>query len=214
MYVPEHFKEDRLPVLHEAMQKIGFATLVTLGADGIEATHLPMLIEPDPQPFGTLCGHMARANPQWQRVDAGIEALAMFLGPNCYVTPSWYPEKQDTGKVVPTWNYLAVHAYGPITFFHDPDETRAHLGKLTAAHESMRSAPWAVTDGPADYIDRMVAGVVAFRLRIARLEGKWKMSQNRPERDQAGVRAGLAEGGAIEHAVAEIMHGTPKPDRT
>ncbi|MGH7087789.1 MAG: FMN-binding negative transcriptional regulator [Stellaceae bacterium] len=211
MYMPPHFAEDRVPVLHRAMRDLAFATLVTSGPGGMVAGHFPMLIEAEPRPFGSLHGHMARANPQFspraQGAPAG-EALAIFLGPNAYVTPSWYPTKHETGKVVPTWNYLAIHAYGRLGFIDDPAAILAHLQKLTARHEGERAAPWSASDAPADYIARMVVEVVGFRLAITRLEGKWKMSQNRPPADRDGVIAGLAgEGGAAEQAVAEIMKG-------
>jgi transcriptional regulator len=193
MYVPAHFREDRIPVLHDAMRRIGFASLITCFEGGIEASHLPMMTSPDPGPFGTLHGHMARANPQWQRAGKNDEVLVTFLGPNTYVTPSWYPTKQQTGKVVPTWNYLAVHAYGKIEFFDDPESLRDIVTRLTEKYETPRQSPWAVTDAPADYIDTMLRAIVGFRLVICRLEGKWKMSQNRPPQDIAGVRKGLAE---------------------
>jgi transcriptional regulator len=206
MYVPAHFKEDRIPVLHEAIRKYGFGTLVTSSEQELEASHLPMLLDSEPAPLGTVLGHVARANPQWQRVKPGFQALAIFLGPNAYITPSWYPAKQQHGKVVPTWNYLAIHAYGTISFFDDPAELRDHVGKLTDTHEAARDAPWAVSDAPADYVEKMLGGIVGFRLRIAKLEGKWKMSQNRPEQDINGVREGLSrEARESREPVAEIM---------
>jgi transcriptional regulator len=209
MYVPAHFKEDRVPVLHETIRRLGFGTLVTYSDDGIEASHLPMLLQPEPAPFGTLRGHVARANPQWKNPKAGVQALAMFVGPNAYVTPSWYPTKRETGKVVPTWNYLAVHAAGEIAFFDDPPRLLDHVASLTEAHEGSRSTPWAVTDAPAHYIDAMLGGIVGFELVIARLEGKWKMSQNRSDPDLAGVREGLnREGGEPQKAVADIMRAS------
>jgi len=206
MYVPAHFKEDHVPVLHDAIRQIGFASLVTCGEGGIDANHLPMLVSPEPAPFGTLHGHVARANPQWEFARHGGNALAIFLGPNAYITPSWYPTKQQTGKVVPTWNYLAIHAYGEISFFHDREQLRIHVGKLTEAHEASRTSPWAVTDAPTDYLDKMLGAIVGFNLVITRLEGKWKMSQNRSPEDVVGVRDGLAHDGAPrQKSVADIM---------
>ena len=211
MYVPALFKEDRVPVLHEAIRKYGFGTLVTLSEQEMEASHLPMLLDPEPAPFGTLLGHLARANPQWQRVKPGLEALAIFLGPNTYVTPSWYPTKQQTGKVVPTWNYLAIHVYGSISFFEDAAELRDHVSKMTGMHETPRAAPWAVSDAPADFVDQMVRAIVGFRLTITRLEGKWKMSQNRPRQDVSGVLEGLArEDGEAAAQIAEIVASRAK----
>jgi transcriptional regulator len=206
MYVPQHFAEDRVPVLHQAIRDIRLGTLVTLGSDGLEASHVPMLIDAEPAPFGTLSGHIARTNPQWRRIAAGTEALAVFLGPNAYVSPSWYPTKQEHGKVVPTWNYVAIHAAGPVEFYEDGDRLLALVTRLTETHEAPRSQPWAVSDAPADYVRGMVKGIVGFELPIARLEGKWKMSQNRPAEDRTGVVDGLRrEGGPEEAAIAEIV---------
>jgi transcriptional regulator len=209
MYVPAHFKEDRVLILHETIRQVGFGTLVTYGDDGLEANHLPMLLDADSGPLGMLLGHVARANPQWRRAHGDVQSLAMFLGPNTYITPSWYRTKTETGKVVPTWNYLAIHAYGELAFFDDRSKLRAHVERLTEAHERERTAPWAVSDAPSDYIDQMLGGIVGFTLRIDRLEGKWKMSQNRSAPDRAGVTAGLAEEkGAAQRAVAHVMVGS------
>jgi transcriptional regulator len=206
MYVPAPFREDRVAVLHEAIRKYGFGTLVTLGEAGLEASHLPLLLEPDPQPLGTVLGHLARANAQWERFTPGTEALAIFLGPNTYITPSWYPTKQQSGKVVPTWNYLAIHAYGTLSVYDDPGELRAHVSTMTDTHEAPRSAPWALSDAPERFVDQMLRAIVGFKLRITRLEGKWKMSQNRPAEDVSGVLEGLTrEPGEAHEAVAEIV---------
>jgi transcriptional regulator len=203
MYVPSQFTEERVPVLHEAIERVGFGTLVTLGADGMTASHVPMLIDAEPAPFGTLKGHLARANPQWRTALADQEALAIFTGPWAYITPSWYPTKRKTGKVVPTWNYVAIHAYGRLKFIDDPERARANVTGLTNRHEAGAAVPWQVTDAPADYIEAMLKAIVAFELTITRLEGKWKMSQNRPAEDRAGVVAGLT--GEGEEEVAAIV---------
>ena len=196
MYVPDHFREDRPDVLHDAMRRIGFATLVT---QGLEANHLPMLLE-----GGVLRGHVARANPVW-KAGAG-EALAIFLGPHAYVSPSWYPSKAETGKAVPTWNYLTVHARGAINWIQDADWLRAHVGALSAAHETGRENPWAITDAPAGYVDGLLRAIVGFELTIAKLEGKWKLSQNRDAADRAGVREGLLRDGHED--LSRLMDGT------
>jgi len=196
MYVPDHFREDRPDVLHDAMQRIGFATLVT---QGLEANHLPMLLQD-----GMLRGHVARANPVW-KAGAG-EALAIFLGPHAYVSPSWYPSKAETGKAVPTWNYLTVHARGAINWIQDADWLRAHVGALSAAHETGRENPWAITDAPAGYVDGLLRAIVGFELTIAKLEGKWKLSQNRDAADRAGVREGLLRDGHED--LSRLMDGT------
>lgn len=212
MYVPSQFKEEDVQVLHHAMRQSGIATLVTLGADGMEATHLPMLLEPEPAPFGTLRGHIARGNPQWRRAAPDVHALAIFLGPDAYVSPSWYATKRETGKVVPTWNYVAVHAYGPVRFFDDADRLLGLVTKLTETHEAGRAAPWAVTDAPEDYVRQHLKAVVGVEITIARLEGKWKMSQNRPAQDRRGVVEGLLrEDDPAKAAVARIVAGIDGP---
>jgi transcriptional regulator len=206
MYLPKDFREDDVPALHEAIRAIALGTLVTLGPDGMEASHVPMLVDPEPQPFGTLRGHLARANPQWRRLAAGTQALAIFLGPEAYITPAWYATKRANGKVVPTWNYVAIHAYGTLRTIDDAEWLRGLVTRLTETHEKDRAQPWAVSDAPGDYITGMLKAIVGFELPIARLEGKWKMSQNRPAEDRAGVVEGLkSEGGADEGAVADIV---------
>ncbi len=193
MYVPPLFREDRVDVLHDAIRRTGLATLVTMTADGLIASHVPMLLDAEPAPHGTLIGHLARPNPQAR--GAIGEALAIFRGPDAYITPSWYETKRQTGKVVPTWNYVAIHAYGPIAFFDDRERLRDVVTRLTERHEAAREEPWAVDDAPTDFVQGMLNGIVGFALPIARLEGKWKMSQNRPAGDRAGVVGGLeAEG--------------------
>jgi transcriptional regulator len=188
------------------MRDIAFGTLVTLGADGLIASHIPLLLEDGPAPFGTITGHLARGNPQGRGAAPESEALAIFLGPHTYVTPSWYPSKAETGRVVPTWNYVAIHAYGHLRFIDDPDWKRAHVTRLTRSHEGKRAAPWAVDDAPEDYLQGMLKSIIGFELPIARLEGKWKMSQNRRDEDRHGVIAGLeAQADPQSAAIAAIM---------
>jgi len=195
MYVPDHFREDRPDVLHDAVRRIGFATLVT---QGLEANHLPMLLKD-----GVLRGHVARANPVWK--EGGGEALAIFLGPHAYVSPNWYPSKAETGKAVPTWNYLTVQARGSIAWIQGGDWLRAHVSALSDVHEAGRAAPWAIGDAPAGYIDSLLRAIVGFELIVAKLEGKWKLSQNRDAADRAGVRDGLAQDG--HDALSRLMDG-------
>ncbi len=201
MYVPPLFKEDRIDVLHDAIRRTGLATLVTLAADGLIASHVPMLLDPDPAPYGTLIGHLARPNPQAHGAVPGVQGLAIFQGPDVYITPSWYATKRENGKVVPTWNYVAIHAHGPVEFFDDTERLRDVVTRLTEREEQARADPWAVSDAPAAFIDGMLKGIVGFALPIARLEGKWKMSQNRPAQDRAGVVAGLEQQGREDVAV-------------
>lgn len=190
MYVPPAFKESDLAAMHEAMRQARLATLVTATADGLQATHLPFVLDESEGAYGVLYGHVARANPQWKAPVIG-EAMVLFVGPDAYITPSWYATKRETGKVVPTWNYVAVHAYGEAEFFEDADRLRDVVTRLTALHEGSRPEPWSVSDAPEDYVQAQLRGIVGVRLPIARIEGKRKMSQNRSDADRAGVAAGL-----------------------
>jgi transcriptional regulator len=206
MYVPAHFSPNDPLILHKAIRQYGFGTLVTLGPDGLEASHVPMLLEAQKGAHGALVGHIARANLQWQRATEGREALAMFLGPHAYITPSWYATKQQHGKVVPTWNYVAVHASGPITFFDDADALKSVVTRLTETYEAGRAESWSIDDAPADFIASMLKGIVGFTLEITKLEGKWKLSQNRSDEDIAGVRLGLQGDGRAD--IAALMAGS------
>ena len=178
--------------MHALMRAHPLASLVTCIEGAIEANHLPLLVDPSPAPLGTLRGHVARANPLWRQLQAGREALAIFQGPQAYVTPSWYPSKQESGQVVPTWNYAVVHAYGPLVVHDDRDWVRDLVTRLTVQQESGLPQPWGIHDAPADYIERMLSAIVGIELPLVRLEGKWKVSQNRNDADRAGVVAGFS----------------------
>ena len=192
MYLPSAFRQDDLAELHAQMQASPFALLTSAGAAGMLASHLPLLLAPDEGEFGTLYGHFARANPHWRDLQGGAEALAVFSGPDAYISPGWYPAKAEHGKVVPTWNYIAVHARGPVELIEEPERLLQIVSRLSDQHESGRERPWAVSDAPREYIDSMLRAIVGFALPIRRLEGKWKLGQNRSAADQAGVRDGLA----------------------
>lgn len=192
MYVPPAFRIEDLAEIQAAIRSARLAQVVTLGTGGLAATPLPLLLDPDEGEFGTLYGHLARANPQWREAAPGGEALAIFMGPDAYVTPAWYEAKAETGKVVPTWNYETVQARGPAEFFEDADRLHAVVTRLTDRHEAARAEPWAVADAPESFVRAQLRGIVGLRLPIARLEGKRKMSQNRSLVDQATVRKGLA----------------------
>ena len=207
MYVPPLFKED-LAVAHALIRASGLGLLVTHGTTGLVASPLPFLLESEPTPNGALIGHMARANNQWETASPTEEALAIFTGPDAYISPSWYATKKVSGKVVPTWNYVSVHAYGKIEFFHDPERLLDAVNRLTRRHEEERPAPWAVGDAPADFVAGQLRAIVGFRLVIDRLEAKSKMSQNRTAEDRAGVAAGLAESDA---ETDRIVAGLIKP---
>ena len=191
MYVPPAFKDDEVESIRATIRGARLASLVTATAEGPVATPLPLFLDETEGEHGTLYGHLAKANPQWRLPPIG-EALAIFTGPEAYVTPSWYATKQETGKVVPTWNYVAVHAYGPVEFFQEPERLLDVVTRLTNKHEGLRAKPWAVGDAPADFIAAQLRGIVGIRIPVVRLEGKRKMSQNRPESDRVGVAAGLA----------------------
>ena len=191
MYIPPAFREDDPAALRAIMRAARLATLVTATPEGLVATPLPLFLDEADGDHGVLYGHLARANPQWQLPVKG-EALALFAGPDAYVTPSWYAAKTEHGKVVPTWNYVAVHAYGPVEFFEDAERLRQVVTRLTDLHEAARAAPWKVADAPEPYIAAQLRGIVGLRMPITRIEGKRKLSQNRSEADRKGVAEGLA----------------------
>ena len=192
MYIPRANEEDRIPILHKLIEDQPFASLITVGVSGLFASHIPMVLEQN-SAMGVLKGHLSRANAQWRDYSPAVEALAIFSGPQHYITPTWYPEKQETGKVVPTWNYVVVHAYGHLKVVEDGEWLMAHLQRLTGIHEAESPVPWKIGDAPADYVASQIKGIVGLEMVIERLEGKWKVSQNRPERDRSGVAEGLAE---------------------
>ena len=212
MYIPASNAESRPEVMHDFMDAHPFAVLVTASADGLYATHLPLVLDRARGPHGTLEGHVARANPHHRQTLAAAEGLVIFSPPNAYITPSWYPAKAEHGRVVPTWNYVAVHAYGPVHFRDDHAFLRRHLEALTARHEAGRDAPWAVGDAPADFIGALERAIVGVEVPITRLEGKWKMSQNRSAADIDGVVRGLASSPAAgDRDVAEIVERARPP---
>jgi transcriptional regulator len=242
MYIPQHNEEKRIPVLHQLIRAEPLAALVTLASTGLFATHLPMVLESTPDGLGILRGHVARANPQWRDLDPAVDALAIFSGPQHYITPTWYPGTYEHGKEVPTWNYVVVHAYGPLRIIHDEHWLLTHLEQLTAQSEpspaqvernpipseanlvpseavpvsseanpipseptsvpseavtvlpraGVPAIPWKLSDAPADFIRSLLHGIVGFELPIHRLEGKWKVSQNRTTSEKQGVIAGLS----------------------
>lgn len=204
MYVPAHFAEDRIDILQDLMRAAGLATLVSMTSDGLIASHAPMMFDPEPAPYGTLIGHLAKANPHARSVDPGVRTLVIFHGTDGYITPSYYAAKNEHGKVVPTWNYAVIHAYGTLEIFDDPTELSDVVTRLTERHETPRAQPWAVSDAPGDFVQGMLRGIVGIRVPITRLEGKVKMSQNRPATDQIGVVEGLRRDGHDELAGAVL----------
>jgi transcriptional regulator len=206
MYQPPHFREDRLDVQHGLIRAHPLGMLVTNGSAGLVANPLPFVLDASASSLGTLKAHLSRANGQWRDVDSGQEALAIFQGVDAYVTPSWYETKRETGKVVPTWNYAIVQAYGRPRIVEDPDWLMRQIGELTAAQEAAQPEPWAVDDAPASFIAAQLKGIVGIEIEITRIEGKWKVSQNRPEADRRGVAEGLrALEGDASGAMAELV---------
>jgi transcriptional regulator len=206
LYLPAYFEESRADVLHALMRARPLAALVTLCETGLIANHIPVETVSDPVPFGTIRGHIARANPLWRNYRMDSEVLAIFQGPQVYISPSFYPQKKETGEVVPTWDYAVVHARGSLQFIHDAHWLRELVGRLTDAHEGSRAAPWKVGDAPTPYIDKMLGLIVGFELRISALTGKWKLSQNHPAGNRHGVEQGLrASSGGDSGEVADML---------
>ncbi len=206
MYQPDLFRVDDVAQMHALMRARPFATLVSAGSLGLYASHLPTVLK-DEGAYGTIECHLARPNPHCQDL-AGGEALMIFAGADGYITPNWYPSKFQHGKVVPTWNYAVVHAHGRPAVMRDADWLRRHVGELTAQQERGAAKPWALADAPETYVATMLRGIVGFRFAITRLEGKWKMSQNRELQDRHGVVAGLrTRGGSDDLEIAEYIAG-------
>lgn len=207
MYVPNHFKEDSVETLQQHIRAYPFGLLVIADDAGIEANHVPFYLDMNEEgSLGTLQCHLARSNLVWQRIEKSRFVLAVFQGPNAYVSPSWYPSKAETGRVVPTWNYLAVHVAGSAKVVQDAVWLKEHLRQLTNQHETERAQPWAVEDAPADYTEALMRGIVGVEIKIEKLTGKLKASQNQPERNQHGVKVGLqSEPGLCAAAMGELM---------
>ena len=208
-YPGPSFREERVEVLHAAIRELAFGTLITNAGGDFAVSHLPFEVDAQPAPGGTLLGHIARYNPQWRDVDdRGIPALVIFQGPHAYVSPSWYPGKRDDPRQVPTWDYIAVHARGTLRVFHDGARLHDLLRRLVERNESSRPDPWKITDAPEDYLRDQMRYIVGLELRIEKLEGRYKLSQNRDAADQEGARAGLSRGNERERAVAEAIAKT------
>lgn len=210
MYVPKQFAETDLQVLHALMRAHPLGTWVVHADGELQANHIPFVLDPGRGEFGTLVGHIARANSLSRLCADPIDSLVIFQGSDAYISPSWYPSKQQHGKVVPTWNYAVVHAHGQPRLIDDRAWLLAQLGHLTDAHESGRPAPWQVSDAPADFIDGILAAIIGVEIPITKLEGKWKVSQNRAEPERRGVVEGLlAEEQVRSREMAELVarHG-------
>jgi transcriptional regulator len=213
MYQPEDFRVDDVPQVHALMRARPFAALISAGPAGLYATHMPTVLK-DEGPLGLVECHVARANPHWKQFAESSEVLMIFQGADGYVTPNWYPSKAQHGKVVPTWNYAVVHAYARPEVMNDQAWLRRHVAELSAQQEAHERTPWSLADAPERYVDVMLRGIVGIRLAVTRLEGKWKMSQNREPEDRAGVVQGFAaraEGDDLE--LAEMVRRVSAPSR-
>lgn len=208
MYLPVHFRENDPARLHALIRARPLGMLVTQGPGGLIANPIPFLLDAGRGEHGTLVAHMARANPQWREADGFREALVVFQDVDSYITPAWYATKRETGKVVPTWNYATVHAWRPMRAIEDPAWLRDQVGRLTEGHEASREKPWAVSDAPDDFVRAQLRAIVGIEIPIARIEGKWKVSQNRPENDRAGVTEGLrGQGDEASRRMADMVAG-------
>ncbi|NIX76772.1 FMN-binding negative transcriptional regulator [Microvirga terricola] len=206
MYQPPHFKEERLDVQHALIQAHPLGLLVTNGSSGLIANPIPFALDASASPLGTLRAHLSRANQQWRDFDPAQEALVVFQGVESYITPSWYEAKRETGKVVPTWNYVIVQAYGRMRAIDDPEWLLRQISDVTRHQEAGRPEPWSTADAPADFLAAQLKGIVGVEIEVTRIEGKWKVSQNRSDTDRQRVAAGLRDDAHEEaHAMADLV---------
>lgn len=208
MYVPDHFRESRVDVIQAFIDKHSLATLVANTADGLAANHIPLQASLHADGTGLLRGHIARANSLWRRLESDSPVLAIFTGTDTYVSPNWYPSKQEHGKAVPTWNYATVHLKGTIRFIDDASWLSEFVGTLTDIHEQPRIHPWHVSDAPADYIEGMLRAIIGFEIKVSSTVGKFKGSQNRSAADRAGVNAALRSEGRAGNEIDELAPGS------
>lgn len=208
MYVPAHFDESRPEVLHEFIADHPLGVLITHGDGGLDANHIPFELDTKTGSQGVLHGHVARANPLWTSVHDGDEVLVVFRGENGYISPSWYPSKHENHKSVPTWNYRIAHVHGTITVRDDERYVRGVVARLTRTHEAREAKPWKMTDAPPDYIDTMLKAIVGIEIHITRLEGKFKLSQNREARDLRGAANALLERGQADLGQTMLDHAS------
>jgi transcriptional regulator len=206
LYVPKHYDETRIDVLHGLIGAHPLGVWVTLAESGLVANHIPFLVERERGAYGTLVGHVARANPIWRTASTSMASVVIFQGPEGYISPSWYPSKKEHGRVVPTWNYAVVHAHGLPRVVHDTGWLRGLVERLTVKHESGRPVPWKVSDAPPAHLAKSLEAIVGIEIPIDRIEGKWKMSQNQPAADRQGIVDGLrSQDDAGADAVARLV---------
>ena len=207
MYIPSYHEETDLSVLHALIRAHPLGAWVTQGDGELLANHIPLLLDPTRGACGTLVGHVARSNPVWRLLSTTVESVVIFQGAQGYITPSWYPSKHAHGKAVPTWNYAVVHAHGMPRVIEDREWLLHHVTQLADTHEADQALPWKVSDAPREFIDSMLNAIVGIEIPITRLDGKWKVSQNRPKADKLGVVAGLmGRGDAPSQEMAELVN--------
>ena len=206
MYIPEHFSETRIEVLHDMIRAYPLGMLVNNSATGLDANHLPFELDASKGPQGSLLAHVARANTLWQSCPSGTEVMVVFRGGEAYISPNWYPSKHEAHRQVPTWNYQVVHAYGTVTVHDDERFVRGVVAKLTRQHEASEPKPWKMGDSAPDYIDTMLRNIVGIEITLTSLVGKFKLSQNREERDRLSASDALDAKGhqAIASAMREL----------
>lgn len=206
MYVPKHFAETRVDVIHQLIRTYPLGTVVVMTSDGLVANHIPFVLKPEPAPYGTLQAHVAKGNRIWKDAGPDMDVLVVFQGPDAYITPSWYPTKRETGQAVPTWNYMVVHAYGRLRIHHDRAWLLRHVVELTEEHEGLRPEPWRLEDAPPEFREKMLKAIVGIEIPIARVIAKSKLSQNRPLEDRESVVQGLrAEPWEAARVMAEFI---------
>lgn len=210
-YLPKHFEENDTARIQALVREQPLATWVVQHGGQMLVNHVPFMLDAGRGEHGTLVGHVARANPVWQAIASGVEAVLVFHGPQAYISPNWYPSKHAHGKAVPTWNYAVVHAHGVPQAIDDKARVLAIVTRLTETHEATQALPWKVADAPADYLETMLNAIVGIEIPVSRWVGKWKVTQNRPATDQQGVAAGLkARGTAQGQAMAALVYGEAK----
>ena len=205
MYLPEHFEQTEIAELHRVVSENPLGALVIHGPNGLDANHLPFEIDVSAGPHGHLLAHVARANPVWKEVQDGAQVLVMFRAGDAYISPNWYPSKHETHRQVPTWNYRVVHVHGKVRIRDDERFLRGLVARLTRVHEGRAQVerPWKMTDSSKEYIDQLLTAIVGIEIEITKMIGKWKLSQNKEERDLVGAAEGLRTLG--EHTIAEAM---------
>ncbi|OUR65388.1 hypothetical protein A9Q73_08310 [Bermanella sp. 47_1433_sub80_T6] len=213
MYQPKSFQQDNVDEMKAMMKAYPLATLVTTGQHGVEANHIPLILKEVAAGEHVLWGHMAKANPLWQELDDSAQVLAIFHGPNGYVSPNYYPTKQEHGKVVPTWNYVAVHVRGRLDFIHEDKWKLEMLNNLTAQHESQQKDPWSVNDAPKEFTQSLLGAIVGFEIKVTAIDGKWKAGQNQPNKNRQGTIDGLSVSpNPADKKMAQVMSDMLKPD--